>query len=396
MVPEGRTKQARTFPSVTPVLPEIELHWRNTTLPEDHRFAMDRLAGRVARLGHSSSFVSIRVVEPNATPAPDRVLEPQEGGEVTLRWVSPGQTERLIAYHQEHQQVEPRVMPCTFVSYGRGHGRGDARVVSSVFDAQWIVLARVEGPRLPITGAVGLAKQMNRALQSAFGARGEVVPELVSGHHADGAPSEAAHLAVVPLPYVGSEFADGALIGIALVLPRKTSPVDRQGLLRALASLENEERLTLRLGEAGEWVLERVGWEPPRQRALLSATWTSPATEWISATPIALDANPGDLHHPDVSKRSLAFLAAESCVGDAAERIGLPRPSRVEVSRSVLLQGAAKPRTYPRYPSNKDRTQRVLVHARVIFDEPVRGPVLLGAGRYLGLGLCRPIRGGFR
>ena len=33
------------------------------------------------------------------------------------------------------------------------------------------------------------------------------------------------------------------------------------------------------------------------------------------------------------------------------------------------------------------------MHAILIFSEPVVGPVLLGAGRYRGYGLCRPLRG---
>jgi CRISPR-associated protein Csb2 len=34
---------------------------------------------------------------------------------------------------------------------------------------------------------------------------------------------------------------------------------------------------------------------------------------------------------------------------------------------------------------------RQLTHAVIQFAEPVEGPVLLGAGRFLGLGLCRPL-----
>ena len=30
-------------------------------------------------------------------------------------------------------------------------------------------------------------------------------------------------------------------------------------------------------------------------------------------------------------------------------------------------------------------------HAILIFDEPVRGPVTVGAGRFRGYGLCRPM-----
>ena len=35
---------------------------------------------------------------------------------------------------------------------------------------------------------------------------------------------------------------------------------------------------------------------------------------------------------------------------------------------------------------------RFLTHAIIRFSQPVEGPVILGAGRFVGLGLCRPIR----
>jgi len=37
------------------------------------------------------------------------------------------------------------------------------------------------------------------------------------------------------------------------------------------------------------------------------------------------------------------------------------------------------------------RPPRPLTHARIRFAVPVNGPVLIGAGRYIGYGVCRPI-----
>jgi CRISPR-associated protein Csb2 len=34
---------------------------------------------------------------------------------------------------------------------------------------------------------------------------------------------------------------------------------------------------------------------------------------------------------------------------------------------------------------------RVPIHADIRFELPVKGPLLLGAGRYFGLGLCLPV-----
>jgi CRISPR-associated protein Csb2 len=65
----------------------------------------------------------------------------------------------------------------------------------------------------------------------------------------------------------------------------------------------------------------------------------------------------------------------------------------VEVSFRPPWKGAVKvDRNHPPYPSVAGRIRRVQVHVRLAFDRPVRGPVLLGAGRFRGLGLFRPVR----
>jgi len=61
------------------------------------------------------------------------------------------------------------------------------------------------------------------------------------------------------------------------------------------------------------------------------------------------------------------------------------------VVRSCVLPGTAKPRSYPRFPAGSHKPQRVLVHVRLVFGQPVRGPLLIGVGRYQGLGLFAPL-----
>jgi CRISPR-associated protein Csb2 len=39
----------------------------------------------------------------------------------------------------------------------------------------------------------------------------------------------------------------------------------------------------------------------------------------------------------------------------------------------------------------KDGGERRQAHAIVVFEEPVVGPVVIGAGRYRGYGVCRPV-----
>ena len=105
---------------------------------------------------------------------------------------------------------------------------------------------------------------------------------------------------------------------------------------------------------------------------------------------MALDRNPGDLRSRDPRRLAEAVAEAEASVRRACERIGLPEPSRVDILPAAPWAGAAKSRAYPPYPGVEGRAQRVLTHARIAFERPVHGPVLLGAGRFVGLGLFRP------
>jgi CRISPR-associated protein Csb2 len=319
---------------------------------------------------------------------------PAESGEEVLRVVQDGQLAALEQAYALHRETEPRVMPALHQRYTRTLQAVADEHPSSVFSDSWLVLRRVEGPSLPMTSAVGVAQVMRKALLS-YSA--EPIPEILSGHAPGGGPSQQPHVAIVPLPFVGHPHASGAILGLALVLPRAASEDERRAAYLAVSRWEAESRrddedtplLQLNLGSTGELQLERVEWGMPLA-SLRAETWCGPARVWYSATPVALDRNPGDLRSRDLKKLDEAVLAASDIVVRACERVGLPRPTRVEVLPAAPWAGAAKARHYPAYPPDTSRTQRVLTHVRVEFAEEVCGPVLIGAGRYLGLGLLRP------
>lgn len=394
LFPEGRSKQPRTFPTVTPADPRVTFVW--PAAPEERiAKALRRLVSRLTRLGHSSSMVAARVV----SAAPEPTYVPDDDGELTLRAVSAGQLERLGRAHHLHQGVEPRVLPCNFVRYRVGPRSGAQAAARSVFDDRWIVFARTEGPRLPSTSAVGIASLFRRALQKAHETP---MGEGITGHQADGSPSQRPHLAIVPLFDVGRRHSHGGLLGVALVPPRELAAEERQQLLRAIGALEKlahrqdeAPAVELRLGGADDTHLrlERVVWGEAEAQGLRPVTWARASRSWATATPIALDRNPGDLHDADPARRERAFAEATEIVRKAIERIGLPAPEGVDVLRSAVVPATEKPRRFPRFPASEKRPQCVLIHARILFSEPVRGPLLLGAGRHYGLGLCRPVDG---
>jgi CRISPR-associated protein Csb2 len=233
----------------------------------------------------------------------------------------------------------------------------------------------------------------------------EPLPEILTGHHPDGEPSQKPHAAMVPLPFVGSEHATGLVLGIAIVPPRDSDPGERSQLFEALGRWEEAARtisddewletpeLELRLGARGVLILERVAWGRAPVATLQSETWCRPSARWLSATPVALDRNPGNLFSKDPAVAAKAFETASTIIAESCTRIGLPRPERVDVLPSVTMPGVAKARSFAPFPVDPRKTRRVKVHALLEFAEPVHGPILIGAGRYLGLGLFRPFHG---
>jgi len=400
VLPESRTRQPRTFPSATPPRPLVGFVWPSAEPAGDTVAALNELLGRLSRLGHSSSFVSARLLRAEEVTKMGTELtayrEDPDTGEHIIRWVGAQQRRALRGAFELHRETEPRVLPSVFMAYSEGEPQLARTPSESVFDPHFVVLARVGGPRLPITAVPGVSRQLRRALMAALGAD---IPELLSGHRPDGSPSEQPHVAIVPLPVVGGPHADGALIGVALVFPRDADPSARRRVLAALTILGRENpsdesaAIRLQLGSAGTLDLQVSEWGEDTRATLRSSRWTRPSRTWVTTTPIALDRNPGDLHAVLQTTRAAAFAEAEASVAMAAERIGLPRPAAVEVSRSCVLSGSAKPRAYGKFPGGSKKPERVLVHARLAFDHHVRGPLLLGAGRYQGMGLCLPIDG---
>lgn len=392
VLPESRVRQPRTFPSVTPQEPVVTFIWKDAEPPEQHRTALDALLARVVRLGHSSSLISARLV----AEAPAPTWFPAEDGEVVLRTPRAGQLRALEQAFHRHAETEPRVMPAAFTAYTDSPGSVRRHVPSSCFQAEGLVLQRVGGPRLPLVAAAGLARTMRRLILSTAA---EPIPEALSGHRADGPPSQRDHLAIVPLPFVGSTHATGNLLGVALLLPVTAEPSDRRALYAAIDAWERAARapeddedapiVPVHLGEMGSWMVRRLE-DTPSQVTLDLRTWSCPSRVWYSATPVALDRHPGDLTSRNPDRRRTAEARAQDVLKAAVERIGLPRPVAVTLRSAPFLAGSSSIRAFGRFPSEVDKQPRLLTHARLEFSEPVQGPLLIGAGRYLGLGLFRP------
>lgn len=390
LLPEGRGKQGRTYPTMIPAEDRFWFCWPRADAHASPVAHLDRLLARVTRLGHSSSAVACRVsVDPQSAS-----WVPDETGPESLRVPVPGQLSQLVAEFARHGGNEPRTLPYGVARYRRVAGPEVVPEEPPLLGGEWFVLARRSGAVVPATSALALAEAVRSALLSAAGSPS---PELLSGHapgaagHATPA-SERPHLAVVPLPFVGHEHADGSVLGVALVLPTDASRVDRDTLLHTLAGWRNaDKQFEVRLGRRGLLHLELAG-EDEARRTLMHRTWCRPASRWVSVTPVALDRWPGDLRHRDPRKRGDAEEEAVQTVLQACRYAGLPEPVTVELELGSPLRGVAPLRSYAPYRRAGGSLARATVHVRLGFERPVPGPVLIGAGRYLGYGLCRPVR----
>lgn len=391
VLPGGRVRQPRTFPSVTPRRSRVVFTWADAEPSAEVVAALDRIAARVTRLGHSSSLVSVRVVE----QAGHADWMPSDEGSMRLRAVRGGQLERLREVHDRFLETEPRLMPSLLQPYRHGARQDVPFVPGSSFGVNWLVLRRSGGLALPMTAAPGLARQIRRIL---IRFAEEPVSAMISGHRPDGGASDRAHAAIVPLPFIGSHRADGRIMGVAIVLPEEIDDAERTAVYRAVANWEDSVRigdeeapeLPVHLGPAGTLHVQRVEVLAEAQ-SLHSATWCDPASRWATATPIALDRNPGDLRSRRPAELSKAIEEATESIVLSCARIGLPTPTSVTICPAAPIAGGAKARAFPAY-GGPSGGPRILTHARLEFPVPVRGPVLLGAGRYHGLGLLRPVR----
>ncbi len=268
----------------------------------------------------------------------------------------------------------------------RGEG-ATPEAIGTVFSPHVLVfqLKARQGPfrHLDLLATLTLTNRWREAILSHTNDLPEPVRRMLSGHGADGGPAEEPHLAFLPLAFVGNEQADGHLLGMGLALPVHLSRDERCEALRAIAAVRD-----LKMGPLGVWQVDPVTAEQLPQ-ALRPETWTihpKGATHWCTVTPIALD------RHPKASDKARYQTDIAASITDACSRVGLRRPQEVIVTPFSAHLGVPPSFAFPRL-QRKDGSERRHTHAILVFDEPACGPMLIGAGRFRGYGVCRPVRG---
>ena len=282
-----------------------------------------------------------------------------------------------------------RPVPGRWQGYGRPQppsspesGSRSEAAPHSVFDPRLVVLA-IAGKRVSLPATLKLTAALRGLLMGKCPE--QPPPEWFSGHRPDGRASAAPHVALAPLAFVGSEHADGRILGMALLLPRGLEPQEAGRCLEPI--LRDPEtglpRGDLRLfdGDRIECSVEMETRERPPAN-LDPRTWARASRVWASVTPVVLN------RHFDGDDR---WERSAESVKDMCGHVGLPRPREVLLHPVSLVEGVPHAREFPQLTRKHDGGRRRHRHAVVVFDEPVCGPVSIGAGRFRGYGLCRPI-----
>ncbi|WP_316670704.1 type I-U CRISPR-associated protein Csb2 [uncultured Propionibacterium sp.] len=379
--PGHRGKQPRTFPSCTlgahPDRPGagvcdcVQYIWPRAEWSQSDRSILDGLLARVARLGHSSSLVNCTLVDlpdepthvPSPTPAPE---------DDALRTVAPGQLKALESEHRRHRASVPRSLPHTRTVYAR-RGTVDRQpqaVCVPSCAGEWYafeLFAEGAGTRRGIRPEALIS--LTFAWHAALGARPGCSPRALDG------------AGLIGLPRVGPH-GSGDLLGAAAIIPRVMPDPEKAALRACLAGWLGDEG-SVRAG-ADRVRFVRTARKP--LRTLQPGTWGDDPTghrDWATATPIAVP-----LRRPRTEPE---WAGVESWIADALTAVGLPRARRVSASAAPPLSGTVPARGYPSFQHNGRRM--FLTHARIHLDAPVTGPLLLGVGSRLGLGLMKPLRG---
>lgn len=368
------TRKPRWFPAV--VLPDNErvvtMAWESEP-PEGVAGELARLAAGVPRLGHSSSLVRISVGAAKKETGRTRFV-PDRNGAMAIRCPQEGRLDELLDGHRRAEEegiVWHPSPPAEWPRYSRRGGSAEEQgswPPPSLAWGRWTVLAFAGG-----APAAEAFPTVARVVRSAIALSCDgAAQEVISGRTPDCRPSQRPHMAIVPMLNVGWRHSDGSLLGLAAIMPNSVASESTAAeiLGKAAARLAGG-------GAAGRIVLNggaSVGFEPADgRRGLQPDRYRQASKSWATATPIAIDRHVRRGRDPGPG------------IADSVERMGLPRPSSVRVSRDGLLYGASHAARWVRHAGRGG-----LWHASIEFEQAVPGPVMIGAGRYRGLGLCLP------
>lgn len=432
IMPEGRPKQLRTYPTVRPDCPVVDYEWPDG-VPAELEGPLSKVLARIGRLGHSSTLVQCELS--SVLAAADRLpatagdnrrlpiadtrtrLVPDTDGDRVLRVPAPELLDELEIEYDTHRGRMPRRLPYGSAAYRWSDSRAATEPAPQMWERSgdhWLILeierrsARERWqpdtqPALNVTRTVELTRAFRGAMLRHCT---EPIPSVLSGHRGD-QPHDEPHAMFLALPNAGSPHSDGSIGAAVLAIPSRTGSDD-------VGVIEDAVEAWIQAAEGKIWFGNVVlKLRPPRADSgaqsfdarhytTTRSFWARPSRIWTSVTPIALDRFPRALR----AKGALDFAAFDDQVTDLVTSMcvyrQLPAPRTVRaISGSPMVAvppvgGGRRPRVaFAPYRTEGTGRVRYTTHLQITFDQPVRGPLVLGSARHFGYGLFLPSdRGG--
>ena len=351
---------------VAPRDPRVVYRW-DVDSPADVLASLQRRAARIGYLGAADSPVRVRVADRLASSeTPDGVYSPDEEGDVVLGVPRPGQVEQLDRMYDQWRDRGASVTRLQFPALRHEVPYRSPALIREPEGGEvvaWLRLgAGVAGRRVSVVTALfkdAVLSQHQRI-------HGEP-PAVLHGHGFSRKGYEIARF--LALPDVGYKHSRGRIHGLALWLPPSSDAVERRTARDAAHAIR---RLTGRGIDVGVAPRE----DEVRPMAVNPRRWSRRSRRWATALPA-------------VHERHRALDLPE--LTHWCRHAGLPEPIAFRSGRQPLVSGAVD--LAPLEVNRPGEPGRPYSHVELLFAEPVAGPVVIGAGRQRGLGLCVPVDG---
>lgn len=220
------------------------------------------------------------------------------------------------------------------------------------------------------------AAELVRLVQEAATARLPEAAALIKGRRGATEADKAARVRLTPLPSIGHNHADPSIRRLLAELP-PACPLDARALAWALNGAETAD--DCRLVPAADWsMVDHYG---------LNGAFSI----WRTVTPAVLPVTPSRGGQIDGRARSATAAAAAQTARQALRHAGTPGAEAAHI--------AVRREPWSRKGESADHFQapdrfagRGLWHVEITLPRPVAGPLIIGDGRFVGLGLMAPER----
>lgn len=326
-----------------------------------------------------------------------------------LRVPQNGRLEILTNHHQSISVLPPKKRGRKFTPVPQSAttlyitSSSEPEPMSTPMAGSWLAFRRAPSPNgsqgrsLSSSMSMIVSKQIRRTITKYLIENKMPVPPALIGHDGDDrGPRHGHNIAIQPLLDVGHAHASGRIVGFTIIMPDGLSIEDRHSIASALGNLAlgDDGAITIPLQHRTDveesllsWKVTSVTTALSLPRVFTAERWTRASRDWATVTPIITDRMPK-------TRRHLSKEIVRSCL-----LAGLPQPECVILLEAPAITGAPHAGVFGGRNRRHDRKnimnnralQRPIVHAMIRFPVPIIGPVIIGSGRYNGMGFCTPI-----